>query len=390
MEEGATAKGAPPVLRRLVTCRRITSTDQTVCRPYELLSLDGWTVIARRGQFATGQLVVFFEIDSFLPASDGRFWEYMCRHRDSLDGREGYRVKSHTINGSLSQGIVMPVETFPEINTILVGLKSQKPEADAVRDMLTMSFDNLLGVRKWEVRVDDTADLSLGKPPTFIRQPACERIQNVSNLQSITRLTFQVSEKLDGLSMTVYAIHTDSHWHRGLSQLPPGSGESMNNRDRRIGVCSRHKDFIDNGQSLFWNVAKAMDLPSKVAKISQSMNKNLALQGEICGSTIENNMLNFPEGEHAFFAFGIWDIDKQCHFGSAQTEDICKSFDIPHAPILCYRRLNMEHDLVRKLIEEADGVGINGSVREGYVFKSVTGKVHFKVISNKWLTKTGK
>jgi hypothetical protein len=60
--------------RRLVTLRTVSEiTKANRNARYEVVHVGGWTVLARKKQFAVGQLVVFFEIDAFVPASDGRF-----------------------------------------------------------------------------------------------------------------------------------------------------------------------------------------------------------------------------------------------------------------------------------------------------------------------------
>lgn len=69
------AETAPSPKRRLVTLRLVTAITRP--RPRnprrDVVHIDGWTVIARRAAFSPGQPVVFFEIDAFLPATDGRF-----------------------------------------------------------------------------------------------------------------------------------------------------------------------------------------------------------------------------------------------------------------------------------------------------------------------------
>jgi len=47
---------------------------------------------------------------------------------------------------------------------------------------------------------------------------------------------------------------------------------------------------------------------------------------------------------------------------------------------------------MKALLEKANGVGTGafGGISEGFVFRSLDGKHHFKVISNEWLAVTGK
>jgi hypothetical protein len=47
---------------------------------------------------------------------------------------------------------------------------------------------------------------------------------------------------------------------------------------------------------------------------------------------------------------------------------------------------------MNELLAKANGTGTGafGGISEGFVFRSLDGKSHFKVISNKWLAVTGK
>src|SRR5438876_467599 len=60
----------------------------------------GWDVVVKKGEFAPGDLCVFFEIDCLLP--EGRGWAEFMRPR-------GFRVKTAKLRGVLSQGLALPV-----------------------------------------------------------------------------------------------------------------------------------------------------------------------------------------------------------------------------------------------------------------------------------------
>lgn len=382
-----TAIPTPPPLRRLVTVRRISEKENLKGYSCEVVHVDGWTVAVPRGQYQPGQLVVYFEIDSFLPATDGRFWEYLAGRRDLFDGKEGYRVKSRNFGKTISQGIVFAIDEFPEITAVLERLAAEIGEQEALKRIFSMSFEEKLGVKKFEVVVDNNPDANLGRPPNFFPQPGCERAQNVAGLFSLNRPrpVFQVTEKLDGLSMTVYTVRSDSGWYKSLPALPEGCGEVMDNGHRRIGVCSQSRDFIDNGKNLFWGAAKKIGLHDKICQIGG----NVAVQGELCGSTIMDNSLRLPDGEHTFIVFGIWDIDNQRHMPVKAVEGICKRLEIPHVPVIGYHRLEDFADNLQDLLKAADGIGMNGTIREGLMFKYLNGKGYCKVVSNDWLIKTG-
>lgn len=70
----------------------------------ELIGINGWTCIAKIGEFKEGDLAVYFEIDSKLPEAD---WsEFMAS--------KGYKVKTMKLNKFkvISQGLALPASAF--------------------------------------------------------------------------------------------------------------------------------------------------------------------------------------------------------------------------------------------------------------------------------------
>ena len=70
----------------------------------DLMAVNGWNVIVKKGEFTEGDLCVYFEIDSKLPARD---WsEFMIK--------KGYKVKTMKLNkfGVVSQGLALPIDSF--------------------------------------------------------------------------------------------------------------------------------------------------------------------------------------------------------------------------------------------------------------------------------------
>lgn len=377
----------PAPARRLVTVRRID--DKTRMKGFllDLVHVGGWTVVVPKNQYQVGQLVVYFEIDSFIPAADGRFWEHVAGRREVFDGVQGCRVKSCNFGKNISQGIVFPIEQFPEITTVLEEMIPVIGRKEAMKEILSLSFEKALGVKKWVAVVDMSPDANLGSPPKFFPQPCCERAQNVIGLFSpkFPEPVFQITEKLDGISMTVYTVDSSSRWYRGLPALPEECSQVMDDGRKRIGVCNRSQDFVDNGRNIYWEVAKRLNLHEKISQIG----KNVAVQGEFCGWDVVQNTMEFPLGVRTFVVFGIWDIEKQQHMPVKTVVDICKSLDIAHVPVLGYYKLPDLAKNLDELLEMAKGVGINGNVREGFVVKYLNGRGHCKVISNDWLIKTG-
>ncbi|MDA4132584.1 MAG: hypothetical protein OK454_05600 [Thaumarchaeota archaeon] len=134
---------------------------------------------------------------------------------------------------------------------------------------------------------------------------------------------------------------------------------------------------------MYWEAAKRLGLPGKLAELGS----NVAVQGELVGSTIEGNTMGFAEGEHAFYVFEIDDIDRQRYWRPDRTLKACARLDLPHVPVVSQgvRLCDFAGGVEEVLRRRVEGVGIRGRPREGLVFKTVKDQFAFKAISNSWL-----
>lgn len=203
----------PSHARKLVTIRRISAIEKDKKRNRDFVRVGGWTVLVAPKRFRAGDCVVYFEIDSFLPRGDGRWWELVARDKSTLgDGAEGYRVRSRRVGGRVSQGLVFPLSEFPEIAEVWEASVAALGEEEACKRVLgEMAFEHLLGVRKYVAQLDYAPYASVGSPPAFIHQPAWERAQNIPDLfRTRGNTAYQITEKLDGWSMSVYWVRHGS------------------------------------------------------------------------------------------------------------------------------------------------------------------------------------
>ena len=168
----------------------------------------------------------------------------------------------------------------------------------------------------------------------------------------------QVTEKLDGSSLTAYV-----------------NGEDF-------GVCSRNLDLKDDDTNTWWKLAKQNELIQKI----KSTGKNLAIQGEIYGSSINGNLYSLQDQRFAMFS--AFCIDTQSYLLPEATVELAENLGIPHVPVIGYKILS---GTVQDTLDEADGVSCvnpNG-IREGYVYKNTRTGESFKAIGNSYLLKKG-
>ncbi|CAJ2510171.1 Uu.00g060710.m01.CDS01 [Anthostomella pinea] len=348
-----------------------------------IVHIDGWTCAVKTGKFSVGDLVLFFEIDCFLPASDPRFMP--LSNFSTWNGTKGFHVKSIMMGKEISQGLVYPIKEFPEVTNVLDAVKKTEGGDVAVEKIMKMSFEAPLKVQKWELSATESTR-SLGAPPAFIPKTDIERVQNCGNLYTAEykNVVFQESTKMDGMAMTVYFVRRDSQWYKSVPPLPAGSKSDM--PQGRIGVCSRKHDLPESSaEGRWWEVALANGLPKKLANI----NRNVAVQGELCGESIARNREGFAKGQHEFYVYRMFDIDAQSFVPPKVTEERAGLLGLRHVPVQGYFKL---HEIAKNqegLLKRAVGTGVHGKNREGLVYKNCTDGRCFKVISNTYLVENG-
>lgn len=278
------------------------------------------------------------------------------------------------------------IEAWPEVKAVIDELEKKHGYKEALRIAMNMSFEGVLGVKKWEIPLNAQGSI-LGEVPQFFPRPACERVQNISSLFTAKYLNtvFQVTEKLDGVSMTAYCITKDSKWYQSLSALPEGSRQETSTI--RLGVASAGQNLDERSENAYWQAAKRMGFPEKLREIGI---RNVAVQGELIGPTVKDNSLKFPEdAAHKFIVFQVFDIDRQKYINAAAVEKICINKGWAHVPVIGYTKLKDFARNLDELLVKAEGEGFYGKTREGFVFKSMRDDFVFKVISNKWLLEQG-
>lgn len=144
----------------------------------EIAVVDGWNCIVQKNQFSPGDRGVFFEIDSFLPASDAR-WAFLEKNFIRWNDQRGFRVRSIKMKGQISQGLLESLDKFPEIVQVMKDLEKKHDQLECEKLIREMSFEDIIGVQKWEA-MDNTAeraDKTISTPaPAFINLTDQKRI----------------------------------------------------------------------------------------------------------------------------------------------------------------------------------------------------------------------
>lgn len=261
-------------MRKLATIRVANAITPIVgADAIEAVRVDGWTCVAKKGEFQVGDKGIYFEIDSFLNGQDERF-SFLAKQFITFEGKQGARLRTIRLRGQLSQGLFLPLAKFPELANLEIG-------ADVTE---------ILGVTKWEPPMPaQLAGEVVGVRPHFVRGTDQERGQNlIQEIEVDNRgQEFEVTVKLDGSSMTVYRFDraTDKEGNKFLDH----------------GVCSRNYNLRESEKNSLWRVARK----NRMLEALDFLGRNLAFQGEIIGEGIQGNNEGLSGQDFTFSIFMI-------------------------------------------------------------------------------------
>ena len=333
-------------MRKLATIRQIDDIRAIDgADAIELAIIGGWQTVVKKGEFKPSQVVIFVEIDAWIPHSLAPFLSKGKEPRE-YKGIKGERLRTCKLRGALSQGLVLPVECVE-----LAVLDADVTEA--------------LGIVKWEREIPaQLRGQARGNFPAFLRKTDQERVQNLGREVEKARAAdevFEVTLKLDGTSFTAY------------------------HKDGETGFCSRNLELKkEDASSVYAQVFAKYRLDDGLKATGQ----NVAIQGEIMSPGVQGNREGMTEP--TLYVFDIFDIDEQRYLLPNERANFFEMFlahlGIQHAPIVCFiNPLPVVADILRM----ADGPSLNNPVREGLVFKSLERDFSFKAISNIFLMKGG-
>jgi RNA ligase (TIGR02306 family) len=339
-------------IRKIDALRPIEGADAIECA-----IVGGWTVVVKKGEYSAGDLAVYCEIDSFIPTAIAPFLTKPGHYAKTFEGVEGERLRTMKLRGQLSQGLLLPLSTVYSL-----------PPTTGV-DIVGNDVSEPLGIVKYEAPVPaELAGEVKGMFPSLIPKTDQERVQNLK-VELAEWLNdgshWEVTEKLEGSSMTVYVMDGD------------------------VGVCSRNLDLKHNVDNSLWRAAYKYELPAKLANIG----RNIAVQGEIVGNGIQGNIYQMRDQD--FLVYDIYDIDAGRYFTPGERKAFVAEHGLNHCPVLAYSaRLTdtlglTNMDQVLKFAEGKSVMGMIGCEREGVVFKCHERPVSFKAISNRYLLKHG-
>lgn len=350
-EQEHKSERALATIREIEEIKPIEGADQI-----EAARVGGWWVVVKKGEFAVGDLGVYFEIDSFLPQRPEFEFLRKSSFRKNWDGSEGFRLKTIRLRGQLSQGLLLPVLNiyndivdFPAGQTLEIGL----------------DVTERLGVTKWEKPLSpQLSGVARGNFPSFVPKTDENRIQNLGRQrpQMQEARGWIVREKLDGSSMSVYL------------------------NDGVFGVCSRNLDLKETEDNAFWQMARRENMEESLRRIAPVF--GLAIQGELVGPGIQGNPYKLPIPQ--FYVFGVYDIFRKFYLSDSEMCVIASEMGLRTVPK--YTEVFNLPDTTEEILGMSERKSlINHNVdAEGCVWRHYNKdglKYSFKAISNAYLLK---
>ncbi len=305
----------------------------------EVATVNGWKVVVKKNEFKAGDKIVFLEIDSWVPHTLAPFLSK--NEPREYQGVKGEKLRTVKLRGQISQGLILPTSVLPDAD-LEIG----------------SNVTETLGITKWEAPVSaQLAGMSLGSFPSFLIKTDEERVQNLKKYwHNFVGLTFNVHEKLDGSSCTVYR------------------------KDGEFGVCSRNLDLKQTENNSFWRVALEN-------KLDELLPDNLCIQGELVGPGIQKNIYALPNLR--LYVFNVFDIVACKYLEVDKAKEIAEGLGLTWVPFHSNHTIT-EHDTVESLLAMAEGGSVLNSKteREGLVWRfDGEERISFKTISNKFLLK---
>lgn len=358
----------------------------------EVAIVNGWHIMVRKDQFKPGDLAVYFEIDSKVPAEEP-FMFLEPKH---------FKIKTQKyFKGTvISQGLLMGFEDFGwEKDAYKLGdFLTQKlkvtyaVEEDNARKASSVDKYKKMAQRhgklfshqpfRWLMRktwgkkvlflfFGKTSDKKAGWP-AWVAKTDEERVENMPWIFD-NKSPFVATEKIDGTSTTFT-----------MKRGKFGKNDFY--------VCSRNVVFDKPDKNCFYDTNVYIEMAEKydIEKILESILTDdptldwVTLQGETYGAGIQKR--DYGLKEHRFAGFNFI-TSKEGRWDSVRAAKFMTQYNIPWVPILDENYILPDTIEELRAFSHNEGSRIDGVIKEGIVFRSQDGSMSFKCVDPEFLMK---
>lgn len=419
-------------IEKVVTTYPIEGADKI-----EMTQVLDFHVVTKKGEFKTGDLVVYVEVDSILPdglpaAEQARYdelkkllkkatgediakyeaemaeviakntrpeFEFLRAKRFRIKCQRYSAFKDKVTGEPIhSMGIIFPLSIIPtditpiegqDLTEVLGIIKVVEDAEDVATGESQVAAEKIGKVERWfdhrlkryawyrRVKKELKGEKISGKWESWMMPESDQE-----NVQKIfTKLKerwgdddgWYCTSKIEGQSFACY--HKSTPYLFGLK-----------NSDN-FGVCTHHRHLPKDDGSQFWKTARELDLEKRL----KAVGSNLMIMGEHAGGRIQGNIYKLPS--HRIYLFDVWDIDEGRYYNFDEFFEFCHKYQFEHVPLVDAKFALK--DTVQEMLNYSNGTDelVPGVVvkREGVVIRRRDNPlIHFKVKSPEYLALHGK
>ena len=358
----------------------------------EVAIVNGWHIMVRKDQFKPGDLAVYFEIDSKVPAEEPfmflepkhfkiktqKYFKGTVISQGLLMGFEdfGWEKDAYKLGDFLTQKLKVTYAVEEDNARKASSVDKYKKMAQRHGKLFSHQPFRWLMRRTWGKKIlflffGKTSDKKTGWP-AWVAKTDEERIENMPWIFD-NKSPFVATEKIDGTSTTFT-----------MKRGKFGKNDFY--------VCSRNVVFDKPDKNCFYDTNVYIEMAEKydIEKILESILTDdptldwVTLQGETYGAGIQKR--DYGLKEHRFAGFNFI-TSKEGRWDSVRAAKFMTQYNIPWVPILDENYILPDTIEELRAFSHNEGSRIDGVIKEGIVFRSQDGSMSFKCVDPEFLMK---
>lgn len=358
----------------------------------EVAIVNGWHIMVRKDQFKPGDLAVYFEIDSKVPAEEPfmflepkhfkiktqKYFKGTVISQGLLMGFEdfGWEKDAYKLGDFLTQKLKVTYAVEEDNARKASSVDKYKKMAQRHGKLFSHQPFRWLMRRTWGKKVlflffGKTSDKKTGWP-AWVAKTDEERVENMPWIFD-NKSPFVATEKIDGTSTTFT-----------MKRGKFGKNDFY--------VCSRNVVFDKPDKNCFYDTNVYIEMAEKydIEKILESILTDdptldwVTLQGETYGAGIQKR--DYGLKEHRFAGFNFI-TSKEGRWDSVRAAKFMTQYNIPWVPILDENYILPDTIEELRVFSHSEGSRIDGVIKEGIVFRSQDGSMSFKCVDPEFLMK---
>lgn len=358
----------------------------------EVAIVNGWHVMVRKDQFKPGDLAVYFEIDSKVPAEEPfmflepkhfkiktqKYFKGTVISQGLLMGFEdfGWEKDAYKLGDFLTQKLKVTYAVEEDNARKASSVDKYKKMAQRHGKLFSHQPFRWLMRRTWGKKIlflffGKTSDKKTGWP-AWVAKTDEERVENMPWIFD-NKSPFVATEKIDGTSTTFT-----------MKRGKFGKNDFY--------VCSRNVVFDKPDKNCFYDTNVYIEMAEKydIEKILESILTDdptldwVTLQGETYGAGIQKR--DYGLKEHRFAGFNFI-TSKEGRWDSIRAAKFMTQYNIPWVPILNENYILPDTIEELRAFSHSEGSRIDGVIKEGIVFRSQDGSMSFKCVDPEFLMK---